>query len=379
MVESRWLRWLGPGLLGLAVATIVVSTTVGAGRPRSAGFGPCDGAPAIAVPGASQAPAADRAWFDLRPELDADGALAGQQLTVGSLVAMAETTLELPPESFAAGPFGMTVLVGSDDGRRSQLDLLDLAAGCRWALDSSATIIRRATIDAIRGGIVEMRLDRADRADAGIWFRPFDGGAGARRVLGPIEPDARFGRTWTTEFGWDLDGERLAIQSCGESACRTRILSPDDGTTELLDQPDLGLLVGLDGERMITYGACRGLPCPLIATDLVTGQRHVLAADAGPATLVGPPGHGRLVLERHVGSERRLRSILTDGSSPVDLGPIPWDQHLMVTAGSPADAGQPSMETVLLGEDEPTADRLRRPFARHITDGTPVLHDEVTR
>src|SRR6185369_11718357 len=99
-----------------------------------------------------------------------------------------------------------------------------------------------------------------------------DGQARAHRILDPIADDGRFGRTWSTEFTWSLTGDRLAIQSCGEVACRTRIVRPDPtaATTNetMLDAPDLGLLVGVDGDDVVTYAACRGLPCPIVVTDL---------------------------------------------------------------------------------------------------------------
>jgi hypothetical protein len=379
MVESRWLRWVGPGLIALGAVGTIASTTLGAGRLRVAAFGPCEGAVSSATIEGADASAEDPAWFDLRPVLDDAGALSGQRLTVGSAATTSTGTFDLPAESFAAGPFGSTVLVGTDDGVRSVLDLIDAAAGCRRTLDSSSTVIRRATIDPNRGGVIEMRLARADRADLGIWFSPFDDGRSARRILAPIDADARFGRTWTTEFGWDLSGRRLAVQSCGEAACRTRVLAGDDGSSVMLDQPDLGLLIGMDGDRVITYGACRGLPCPLIAVDLSTGRRQVLVEAAGLATLVGTTGHAHLVLEVDAASERRLRSVPIDGGEATDLGPIPADLRLEATPGRPADSGRPSTDTIRLVLDGSRADPASRPVTRHIPDGTPVLHDEGTR
>ena len=39
-------------------------------------------------------------------------------------------------ESFAAGPFDGRVLVGTDDGRRSELSLIDVAGGCVRSISS---------------------------------------------------------------------------------------------------------------------------------------------------------------------------------------------------------------------------------------------------
>ena len=69
-----------------------------------------------------------------------------------------------PRESFAAGPFGPIVLVGSDDGIGSRLQALDVAGGCAWAIADERDVIRRATIDP--AGHVHLRDARRSR-DAG--------------------------------------------------------------------------------------------------------------------------------------------------------------------------------------------------------------------
>lgn len=382
MVGRRWLNGIGPGVIALGAAGLIclaaggsiAATTIGRQGERPLAFASCAGRPVITRPPMGDA---DDAWFDLEPVLDGAGALVGQRLTIGSLSGPDDATVDLPAESFAAGPFGSSVLVGADDGGRSRLDLLDIGSGCRWSLDSSTTIIRTATIDRTRGAVIELRLARSDRADLGIWARPVGADGGLRRILGPIEPDGRFGQTWSTGFGWDLAGGRLAIQSCGEAACRTRIMDRDDGTSTLLDRPDLGLLVGLDGDRLVTYGACRGLPCPLISTDAVSGAQTVLAEQAGSAVLVGQPGAGRLVSEVATGAEHRLRSVSLFGGPTTDLGSIPWDVHLAATPGRPDAVAHPGADAILLVLDDPATGVPSRPTTRHIEDGTSVLHDEV--
>ena len=115
----RWLRRSGPGVLSR---------------------GPWGGWPDVPAPGARPGPRTlcrlqpswSRAgargggrpyrgrepWYRLDPRLDASGALAGQELSIGYSGCPA-ATLGLARESFAAGPFGATVLVGSDDGSRA--------------------------------------------------------------------------------------------------------------------------------------------------------------------------------------------------------------------------------------------------------------------
>ena len=297
MVESRWLRWFGPGLLAVVAVGLVGSTAIGAGirvasTPRDWAPRACPGTPgesgAAARDPSPVGPADLRAapWFRIDPIAGDDGSLRGQRLVLGRVADPVARTLDLSAESFAAGPFGRIVLVGSDDGSTSRLAAIDLQGGCSWTIGTDRDVIRRATIDPSGTFVYEMRVDRSTRADLGIWRRGVDTTQPAVRVLAPIGPDARFGRTFSTEFTWDDAGGRLAIQSCGEVSCRTRVIAPGSDRMQSLDAPDLGLLVGLDGDRVVTYMSCRGLPCPIVSTDLSTGRRRLLANEAGFAALV---------------------------------------------------------------------------------------------
>lgn len=383
MVESRWLRWIGPGVAVLGAVGFIASTTLGAGvRPwvPRACPGPLPARIAAATTPATMARVRGAPWFRLDPVLDGAGALTGQRLTLGLDGDPVARDLDLAPESFAAGPFGQVVLTGSDDGSASGLQAIDVASGCSWSIGTERSVIRRATIDATGSAIYEMRVDRATRADLGIWLRPTDGKP-ARRVLAAPTPDGRFGRTFSTEFTWDLAGDRLAVQSCGEAACRIRVLDPHGGPTVSVDMPDLGLLVGLDGERAVTYGACRGLPCPIVAVDLRTGDRRVLAPAAGPAVVVPTPDGPRLVHEVALASGRGLRSVATDTGRGVDLGAIPDGVRLhgsTVTddATTPLPAGW-----VLLAPDGrlPADGRTGQLRLRRIPDGLTVPLDEAMR
>src|SRR6188768_2499376 len=102
MVESRWLRWVGPGVVALGAVGFIASTTLGAvGRPW--------------VPSACAGPPADRI------AAARDGTLSGQRLTLGLDGQRTARALDLAAEAFAAGPFGDVVLVGSDDGTASRV------------------------------------------------------------------------------------------------------------------------------------------------------------------------------------------------------------------------------------------------------------------
>jgi len=385
MVESRWLRSIGPGVIALGAVALLASTTHGGGdRPFAPN--PCGGARADLV-GAARDPGAptmaglrNEPWFRVDPLLDRDGALRGQRLVTGLAGGRAPDAAELVSESFAAGPHGRIVLVGSDDGTTSRLVAFDVAGACAWTITEERDVIRRATIDRSGTRLYETRVDRATRADLGVWLRPLDGGP-ARRVLPPLAPDTRYGRTFSTEFAWDVDGDRLAVQSCGEVACRTRVVEPVGGSPVTVDDPDLGTLVGLVGDLVVSYGACRGMPCPIVSTDLVTGERHVLVPDGGPAMVTTTPDGARLIHEVRAGPGRTLRSTALDGSSSTDLGPIPDDLGLLGPVTVAAAAIRLPDGWVLLGPDGrlPTERTSAVPQLRHIPDGTAVMLDEATR
>jgi hypothetical protein len=320
-------------------------------------------------------------WFRLDPVIDRDGALGGQRLAIGLDGVPGVRSLDLPPESFAAGPFGRVVLVGADDGVSSTLRVFDVAAGCAWPIATERNVIRRATVDRRGTSIYETRVDRATRADLGVWRRPMDTGLPAEQVLAAPTSDGRFGRTWSTELIWDLAGDRLAVQSCGDVACRTRILDPAGGPSRMLDAPDLGALLGVDGDRLVTYGACRGLPCPVVSTDLGTGERTVLAAAAGPAVVVDTADGARLVDQIPTSNGQGLRSIPIAGGDAVDLGPIPDGLTLGADQAFTGSATELPAGWVLLAPDGrmPADGSTATSRLRHIPDGATVPLAETAR
>ncbi len=386
MVESRWLRWIGPGLVALGAVGFIASTTLGAGvRPWLPSA--CAGPPADLIAAArADEPTAlgdlrGTPWFRLDRVLDGNGALSGQRLFLGLDGQRTARALDLAPEAFAAGPFGDVVLVGSDDGTASRVRAIDVKSGCAWQVADERDAIRRATIDRAGEFIYEMRVDRAGRADLGIWRRPVDGSEAARQVLDAPPPDGRFGRTFSTEFTWETSGDRLAVQSCGQVACRIRVVAPGGGPTVTLDDPGLGPIVGLDGDLAVTYEACRGLPCPIIATDLRTGDRRVLAPAAGLAVVIPTADGPRLIHEVGAGTARRLRSVALGGEGALDLGLVPEALRLHPAAIQADAATSLPAGWVLLADDgrlpaDPTTDR---PQFRHVPDGSTVPLDEALR
>ncbi len=358
MRELRWLLRVAPPFAAL-VAVVALG---GASLRASAATSECVAAGRLAA----AAQVSPTGGFVISPLLDAGGTLAGQRVQLGS-ASRATSRLDLPPESFAAGPFGRAVLVGADDGRRSVLKAFDTASGCAWPLATETDVIRRATIDSGAGNIYEFRVDRDTRADLGVWRRPLAGGPAAR-VLEPLPADDRYGRTFSTELSWSVEGDALVAQSCGMTSCRTRLLDTVSGNVRTIDNVLQGDVIGVAARRLITYGACRGLPCPIAAIDTLTGDATTLASNAGPARIVTTAAGPRLLAE--VGTDDQRALVLVDPISAA-LAPLAADIHdwhlvpsaarangavavpsgwaLLTRDGSPPAAGEPAE---LLGVDD---------------------------
>jgi hypothetical protein len=117
-------------------------------------------------------------------------------------------------------------------------------ADARGQVASSTDVIRNGIVAADGVSIVESRVDRRTRADLGVWRRPLDAGAPVR-VLPPIGPDARFGPTWLTDLAWSDDDTTLVVGSCGETACRYRLVAGLGGGRDR-HRPEAGFARGSD-------------------------------------------------------------------------------------------------------------------------------------
>jgi hypothetical protein len=273
----RFVRGLAP------IAAVALLAAPGVARPGVLGSAapPWD-PPTCRDRAAAAGVPASTAWYRLDGVLDASGTLAGQRLTLG-LIGGRARMLALPPESFASGPVGGRVLVGDDDGSRSRVRLLDVPRGCATEIATESAVIRGGLLSPDLGTIWEHRVDRGTRADLGVWRRSTTTGA-ATRVLAGLTADDRHGPTFATELRRAPDG-RLAVSSCGELACRTRIVDPASGQVDAVDAtgPALGVVDG----GLLAYSDCPGYPCPALEVDPATGRREVVEPAAGPAAVAG--------------------------------------------------------------------------------------------
>jgi hypothetical protein len=370
MAEARWFRRAAPGVAILGALLLVASTTTGAHAPHWQ--------PAMCAGPARTGPGPIGAWYRLDPTL-VDGARTGQRLSIGMARAASVRALDLDAESFAAGPFSGTVLLGTDDGTSSRLSLIDVAAGCAWPVGRSDDVIRRATITPDGETVVEFRVDRRSRADLGVWRRPLARPGPGVRILPPIAPDIRFGPTWLTELAWSDDGGLLAVQSCGEVACRVRWVDTASGASGIVADPSLGDMVGLTRRLFVAQGACRGLPCPIRSVDLRTGSTMILVAAAGQATVVRDRDATRLVYEVDANGAA-VGTIAVDGSG---ARPLPIDGAGERLIAGPAWAGGSAelpLGWIAFGPDGRVP--LSGPVGvvlRHLADGRSAAFDEVAR
>ncbi len=371
MVESRWFRRAGPAVAALGAVALIAATTLGAQDRRWAPTA-CSGAPRIgdATPGT---------WYRIDPVINA-GARTGQRLALGHAGDRGNRRLALDAESFAAGPFGGTVLVGTDDGRASHLSLVNVARGCAWALGDSGDVVRTATIAPDGATLFDHRVDRRSRADLGLWQRPLDGSGPAFRILAPIVADPRFGPTWLTDLVWSEDGGALAVQSCGELACRVRILDVASGDVQLVADPGMGDLVGVSGGRLVAHHACFGLPCPLLSRSLADGTTIVLDHNAGQAVLTRDT-QGRSVVVHEIGAAGdKLRVVGLDGTDPDIIELAPDGRRLVAGPARSAGAAETVPGWILFGPDgRLSIDGTSQPVLRHVPDGRTVPLDEVSR
>jgi hypothetical protein len=309
MSEGRWRLALGPVLGALGVGLLLGSAALDATGAVGEG---AEVSPQ--VPGCGSPASGSTAWFQLSERSDQRGALSGYDLRYGSL---AENTpvhsLVLPPESHAAGPFGGVVLYGTDDGRHSEVRLAVAATGCSARVAQSEDVIRRSTIGRAGTSVYFHLVDRATRNDLGIWRQTAGTQPSTVRVLPPLlsaqtGSGDSLGTVFSTEFAWDAEGASLAVQSCGATRCETRVLDTIGGQVHSYAAPDQGEMLGLTDESVVSYRACRGLPCPIAATDRSTGRVRDIATGEG-AVLADPANGGLLLFERPVASGYELAAL----------------------------------------------------------------------
>lgn len=297
MSRRHWIMLAGPPLLAVAAAGPALFGGPGlpTGATSLAPAGPLSACPSDQPPrpgSSARSAAAPGTWWRTTQSLDHDGSLDAWVLQVGAPEA-ATLELRIPAASTVTGPSGGRVVVASEpDGTEgaSVIRVVDASAGCAVEIRLADHIARRAVADPAGDGVLVHLLDPGTRDDLGVWRVGADGQF-AGQISEPL-PDALrdaagMERAWVTDLRLDPDDRRLAVQSCDPDACVTRILDLATGRIEVLAGEGQGPLVGFSGALLVTWAACHGLPCPVLAWNPASGFARTLATDAAGAALSG--------------------------------------------------------------------------------------------
>jgi hypothetical protein len=292
MSRRRWWPWLGPPVAVLVIGLLLTRFQPGAeagGKRTAPPAGACVARP-LPTDGAGQVQQGSGVgtWWRIEDRLDQSGSLIGRQVAVGHDGARG-LSLDLDVESSASGPVSGIVVVVSDTGRKSTIRLVSAVEGCSWLVDESQNVVRGAILDPTDGTVLAHVIERATRADLGTWRFGAAGALTKPALVADPLLSVDGGAVWTTDLRLDAGGTTLAVQSCGETTCVTRLFDLASGALSATVKGDQGALIGLVGDRLVTWSACRNLPCSIVAWNIARGghQQLVEAARAGALSADG--------------------------------------------------------------------------------------------
>jgi hypothetical protein len=334
MSKRRWPVFAGPPLI-LIAATLLVARpepVAEAARPIAVkAISTC--ASAETLTGATEA--RPGSWWKSAERLDSAGTLLGRRLSIGA-GAITAGGLDLPAESSVSGPVGGLIVVTADDGGRSTVRVLSAAAGCGIVIHETDAVVRTAILDRHDHSVLAHLVDRATRADLGTWRLAISpaGTTEASLVapqLGALAPAV--GTVWGTGLLLDAQGTHLAVQSCTDLGCLTRVFDLRHSAAKPLVIQGVaeGPMLGFAGGSLVTWAACPGYPCAILTWDPVTSRSRTLlsAANAAAMTTDGrrlvaiqaiTAGSQAIALDPSSGRVSRLRG-LAAGLRPLATGP----------------------------------------------------------
>ena len=270
MSGNRWARWLVAPLAFLAVGLLLSRFQPGAeagGKSAPPQAGACVGATPLGTGGADAAAiaAGHGTWWRITDTLDANGELVGRTLFAGR-AAKTTLTMALATESMARGPVGGMLIVSNDDGHASEVRLVDIAKGCSWLIHRDANVVRSAIFDASAGFGYAHLVQRETRQDLGVYqLSGGDPDAALHQIVEPLAAQADLGPIWATELRLNEDGSSLAVQSCSDQGCLTRVVALGGfGKPIVVVRGERqGSIIGFAGDRIVTWSFCAGMPCGL--------------------------------------------------------------------------------------------------------------------
>ncbi len=302
MGQPGWRDRFGPPSLALStglVIAIIFPAAISAEPPPAPR--PPVACPSVDV-GAAASRGAESARVTSALTTDANGTVTGRRLAVERAPGEAPLTVDLPAESFVATARGSLTVYGAHrPGNGSEIRAIDAESGCDVFLARPSEVVRSAILDPSGTALYVHSVAEDDRRDLGVTRHDLRTGA-VTAALGPLEPSDRFGRTFATELRWSVEGDVLAVQSCGISACRTRTLGTASGDVTTFAEAH-GSLIGLTRDSLYAFEACHGLPCGVLAIDQGSGDSALLAEEAYSAALTSRDGLVVLFLETAAGTQ----------------------------------------------------------------------------
>jgi hypothetical protein len=209
--------------------------------------------------------------------------------------------------------------------------IVDAVGGCAAEIRIGDRTARRAISDPGGIGVIAHLLEPGSRRDLGVWRIAPDGRI-AERLLGPVADAtlaaAGIDRVWITDLRVDATGRRLAVQSCHPDACVTRVVDLATGDLSVLAGEGQGPIVGFSGGQLVTWAACHGLPCPVLAWTIADGSDRILALEASGAALSGD-GRRLVVARSGAAGEGELVAIDVRSGRARSLGAGGMDDLLL--------------------------------------------------
>lgn len=333
MSRRRWAIWLGPPLAVIAVGVLLGRFQAGAeagGRSPAASPGACVESPvARDASGRPDLGAGVGTWWTLSERLDPAGVLVGRRLSLGHEGA-ANLALDLPRDAMASGPAAGVVVLTAVKAGGSRILLVSESRGCAFLVREASQLARGAILDPADGSILAHLVDRDTRTDLGTWRYAADGTGEPVLVAPPLEENPARGPTWVTDLRLDATGALLAVQSCTDEGCLTRIFSLAEGNALLARiAGDQGSMLGLADGRLLTWAKCFGLPCGVVSWDLSTGHGTVVV---DPAESAAVSGDGRFLVVVADSSRRSYLRVDLQHGNARGLRGINASEHL-VTGG----------------------------------------------
>lgn len=264
MLGRTWFTLAGSVALIAALAAGVVD------RPVAQAVGPpAPDADAVELsdmpacgPVAGRALAPGSSWSAI-PTLDRTGTLTGWMVAIDQARAE-QLRFRLPAESAVSEPIDGRAVVTADDGTRSTIAVVSAAGRCANRIASFDAVVRSGILRSRDGAVWFHAVDRSSRRDLGVWSVTAPGAEPTLLInaLGARDPSVRrVGRVFHTALRLTGGGDRLAVQSCGERSCRTRVVDLASRQEWRIDDPAQGPLVALDRTRASFGEPCHDAPC----------------------------------------------------------------------------------------------------------------------